>query len=138
MLRLLHSHARLHCGPRAGDMCRPSDSDILAEVDGCCDGLISGFPCLPFSDMGSNKGTSDARSLPMWIVIRWIVLLATSAGLSWFMLENVPGILKRKKGQDSFATWLMARLKRSLEEAGCLGWEARIQTHNSKSCFLPQ
>ena len=41
-------------------MCKPSDEDLLAELNGSVvDGLISGFPCSPFSDMGSGHALNE-------------------------------------------------------------------------------
>ena len=41
-------------------MCKPSDEDLLAELNGSVvDGLISGFPCPPFSDMGSGHALNE-------------------------------------------------------------------------------
>ena len=144
-------------------MCKPSDEDLLAELNGSqVDGLISGFPCPPFSDMGSghalneqdktktkganttSKSTkvrqlSDARSLPMFAVIRWICLFAQRCGLQWFGLKNVPGILKRKRKEpQSFGEWLAAKLVQELEAIEVKGWQVRIIKHSSKDCFLPQ
>lgn len=138
-LRKLHgSNASLHLGPVLGDMCAPSVEDILVETDYKVDGLCSGFPCPPFSSMGVGNGASDGRVLACYACISWIVGLAQHAGLSWFVLENVPGILKRVRGEQSFAMWLEAEISARLLQAGLRGWQVHIHRHNSRHCHLAQ
>ena len=75
----------------------------------------------------------------MFAVIRWICLFAQRCGLQWFVLENVPGILKRKRKEpQSFGEWLAAKLVQELESVEVKGWQVRIIKHSSKDCLLPQ
>ena len=52
VLETLHPGGTFHMGQRAGDMCGPTEEQLVREIGGAVDGLISGFPCPPFSDMG--------------------------------------------------------------------------------------
>lgn len=66
----------------------------------------------------------------------WVVELAhRQKPLSFFVLENVEGVLKRAK-QDSmpFAHWFSSEMMRMLPQ----GWDIKIQRHNSKHCGVAQ
>ena len=63
--------------------------------------------------MGSRLVDLDARSHVFITVCNWIVYLA-SHNLSFFVLENVEGITKRKKGDtESFADKVLAAPKQN-------------------------
>jgi DNA (cytosine-5)-methyltransferase 1 len=55
---------------------------------GTVDGVVSGFPCQPFSTAGKRKGPADARNL--WPDVRRVILESEPAIV---ILENVPGAL---------------------------------------------
>ena len=57
----------------------------------------------------------------------------------WFVLENVPGIMKRKRGDpESFSDWLMKFIISELEAEGCMGWTIVLRPHTSADCGLCQ
>ena len=85
----------VHLGSRRGDV----TSIPLRELDRSCDGLVSGPPCPPFSTIGKRLLQADARAHVFWCVCRWIEELSKHQ-LTWFVLENVPGILKRKRDES--------------------------------------
>ena len=53
------------------------------------DVLIGGFPCQPFSAMGSGRGVADTRGVVILDIYRFITLKAPKI----VILENVPGLL---------------------------------------------
>jgi len=54
-----------------------------------CDMLVGGFPCQPFSDMGNNLGTLDARGTVVYDIADWIGKKQPRL----FILENVQGLV---------------------------------------------
>ena len=97
-LAALHPATEIHVGQAAGDIIPVSCDDLEP-----CDALFAGPPCPPYSDMGLHGEASDRRSLVFAAVLNWIVALVAT-GMSWFVLENVTGMVKRRHGDDeSFA-----------------------------------
>jgi hypothetical protein len=77
----------------------------------------------------------DQRSSVFVTVCLWILHLVKFGRLSWFILENVPGIRKRKKGvATSFADWFLSEMSSELPD----GWRVTVVEHNSMHCLLPQ
>jgi site-specific DNA-cytosine methylase len=125
----LHPKAQLHCGRSQGDVTRYPLEDLSQA-----DGLVSGPPCPPFSTIGKGAGAGDPRAAVFVRVMLWISSGARR-GLQWFILENVDGILKRKKDQEeSFASWFMRAMLEMLPD----GWLIDCQQANSGSYGVPQ
>ena len=121
----------VHAGARAGDVLRLD----INTLDLTADGLVSGPPCPPFSTIGSRMLELDPRSCVFLSVAAWIIHLITHGRLSWWILENVPGIRKRRRGEDSsFGDWFMREMRQSLPA----GWSVSLVEHNSALCCLPQ
>ncbi len=94
VLRKLHGkHADIHCGEPDGDFTTVDVNDLEPA-----DGLIAGPPCAPWSSVGPRKGTDDPRSCVFDHVLEAVCMLAHK-GLLFFILENVPGILRPRSGE---------------------------------------
>lgn len=131
LTKLTKAPQLLFVGARQGSVVHVPLNSLDLEVDG----IVSGPPCPPFSSMGKRLVEMDARSSVFVSVCLWIIHLATHGKLAWFILENVAGILKRKRGENTtFADWFMAEMARDLPT----GWEVLLHQHNSKQCLLPQ
>lgn len=122
---------RLHIGRLRGDVC----SVPLEELDKTADAIISGPPCPPYSTMGKRLLECDPRASVFTAILQWISFLSKHGRLQFFILENVPGIMrKRRADQESFADWVMSGLRETLPQ----DWEVDLRTHNSLQCMLPQ
>ena len=121
----------VHVGPRAGNILEVH----LADLDLEADGVISGPPCPPFSSFGRRLVEIDPRSSVFLQVAQWIVHLARFGRLSFWIIENVCGIRKRKNGDaSSFADWFIEGMKSEMPD----GWEVQTVEHNSIDCCVPQ
>ena len=87
--------------------------------------LCAGFPCQAFSIAGKREGFADARGTLFFEIAR----ILEAKRPSYFILENVPGLLSHDKGR-TFATILSA-----LDE---LGYDVAWQILNSKDFGVPQ
>lgn len=131
LLPLCHERSRLHCGPSEGDVLRVA----LQDLDLSADGLVSGPPCPPYSSIGHRLLELDPRSSVFVAIALWCVHLAQHGSLAFFVLENVEGIMrKRKQDAESFGEWFC----REMASAMPSGWEIKVQHHNSRVCMLPQ
>lgn len=90
------SYANDNALDAAATYCRnigPIDPRPIQEVDPEAlrdfDVLVGGFPCQPFSNAGSRKGTSDPRGTLFWDALRFV----KSKKPSVVVFENVRGIL---------------------------------------------
>ena len=129
--RLSQDKSSLHVGRVRGDVLQVSIDSLSLEADG----LISGPPCPPFSTIGKRLIDLDCRSAVFLTICAWIIHLASKGSLSFFVLENVIGILKRKKGEpESFAVWFVREILHQLPG----GWDVSVVQHNSCLCMLPQ
>ena len=150
-LERLHGQAReklpgrghIRVGKRKGYVTRLTEEIVLQHLGEhgfkVCDGLVSSFSCAPYSSIGSRKLGDDIRSLVCVAVVNMIKWLAKGCYLQWFVLENVPGIMKRKRGDsDSFADWLMRFIIDELKRAECDGWHIVLRPHTSADCALVQ
>lgn len=120
-----------HLGDLLGDLML-ADPSRLSN----CDAIVSGPPCPPFSTIGKRMTDKDVRASVFVRVGLWVVELAhRQKPLSFFVFENVEGVLKRAK-QDSmpFAHWFSSEMMRMLPQ----GWDIKIQRHNSKHCGVAQ
>ena len=95
--------------------------ELLPEFDLLC----AGFPCQAFSVAGKRGGFEDSRGTLFFEIAR--VLKAKQP--SYFLLENVPGLLNHNKGK-TFQTILC-----TLDE---LGYGLEWQVLNSADFFVPQ
>lgn len=121
----------LFLGPTAGNVC---DVD-LSTLDLTADGLVSGPPCPPFSSIGRRLLEDDERSSVFAAVAKWILHLARYGQLKWWVIENVVGILRKRKGQsESFAEGFLQEMRRELGA----GWHIKAVEANSINCLLPQ
>ena len=122
---------KLLVGRRQGSVLNVDVCDLDPETDG----IVSGPPCPPFSSMGKRLVELDARSSVFVAVCTWILHLSRKCRLTWFIIENVSGITKRKKGTDtSFSEWFLSEMMRELPA----GWHVELVQHNSAQCLLPQ
>ena len=127
--RITGSLDEVFVGKTVGDITKVPIENIERQVDG----LIAGPPCPPYSVIGKKLGSQDIRCEVLVVVGLWITRLA-HAGMKWFVIENVNGILKRDRilGR-SVAEWFMENLRESLP----CGWALRVQKVNCKDCGLP-
>ena len=66
-------------------------------------------------------------------VATWIIHLSKH-NLKFYILENVPGIMKRKQGEDaSFGDWFKSEMLTAMPH-----WTVSIVLHNSVHCLVPQ
>ncbi|CAJ1422201.1 unnamed protein product [Effrenium voratum] len=99
----------------AGDIYEVPDSAI-PQVDL----LVGGFPCQPFSALGSQPAFDDERGL----LFREIVRVLKASDARAFLLENVPGLL----GCDDGRT-----LQAIKDELMLAGYEVQIHTANARN-----
>jgi DNA (cytosine-5)-methyltransferase 1 len=97
------------------------DTSTLPEFDV----FVAGFPCQPFSIAGRRQGFADTRGTMFFEISR--ILRAKRP--SYFILENVPGLLNHDKGR-TFAT--------ILHEICDLGYFCEWQVLNSKNFGVGQ
>ena len=131
LLYLTQDENSVHVGRARGDVLGVPLCDLPLDADG----LVSGPPCPPFSTIGARLLDLDARSDVFLAIAKWILHLVFFGKLSWFVLENVPGIKKKKRGdEESFASWFMREMTKELPDT----WSMRLVDHNSNLCLLPQ
>ena len=61
-----------------------------AQFPTSVDLLVAGFPCQPFSALGSQPGLEDAKGVLFLEIVRFLKVVQPKA----FLLENVPGLLQ--------------------------------------------
>jgi len=127
-----NSPATLHVGRWSGDV----SGVQLEQLDLSVDGLVSGPPSPPFSSIGARLGSLGSRSSVCMAIMRWISYLPRHGNLTWFVLENVPGILQKRKTSEesSFGDWFAQTMGHELSH----GWNIDIVKHDSIYCRLPQ
>ena len=122
-LERLEPHVPLHLGPMDGDITAVN----VAELDDA-EGLVSGPPCPPASTMGPRMEEQDSRARVFETVLAWLQELASRQCLRWFVLENVEGILKRKRASEgSYGQRLVSRMLGVLPR----GWKVELWVENS-------
>ena len=101
--------------------------DIRNELDNIPnhDILIGGFPCQPFSTLGSLKGFEDERGT-LFFVIKQII---KSHYPKVILLENVKNLKNHDKGKT---------FERMLHELESLGYEVKHDVLNSLDFNVPQ
>lgn len=100
---------------------RQIETDRMPDFDLLC----AGFPCQAFSIAGRREGFADARGTLFFEVAR----LVAAKRPSYFLLENVPGLLSHDKGR-TFHTIL-----HTFSE---LGYHVEWKVLNSKDFGVPQ
>ncbi|CAJ1447021.1 unnamed protein product [Effrenium voratum] len=98
-----------------GDIRAVSDAEI-PEVDI----VVGGFPCQPFSALGTQPAFNDGRGLLFHEIVR--VLRASHAKA--FLLENVPGLLNCDEGRA---------LQAIVGELRLAGYEVFVETVNARA-----
>ena len=88
---------------------------------------VAGFPCQPFSAMGSRRGISDVRGRIIFRIVKAITAKKTRA----FILENVRGLVTQHK--RTFAL-ILEKLKSINDKAYIVG----NQVLNTRDHGLPQ
>ena len=113
-LQLLTGSAEeVHCGKRRGDVIL-QEPEALASGQERIDGLVAGPPCPPYSSMGLRLCGGDACSFVFTTICSWIFAFFPK-GLSWFLLDNVAGILKKQRAEaESVGHWVAGELRRLL------------------------
>jgi DNA (cytosine-5)-methyltransferase 1 len=80
-----------------GDVTEVSGKDLIGAGFEPSNGIITGgFPCQDLSIAGTGIGLIGKRSKLFWEIIR--ILEETQA--KYFIIENVPGLLKTNQGRD--------------------------------------
>jgi DNA (cytosine-5)-methyltransferase 1 len=92
--------------PLFGDIYQVPDSSIPSGDD-AIDLLVGGFPCQPFSNLGTQPGFDDKVKGQLYLQIVRVLKLSQPRA---FLLENVPGLLRMT---EAFNTIVAA-----LESAG--------------------
>jgi DNA (cytosine-5)-methyltransferase 1 len=85
--------------PNLGDMTAPDLLERIASI-GLPDIVVAGLPCQPFSVAGLRRGVEDPRNL----TVRFVELAdaiddlrrSLGKGPTWWLVENVPGLLSDK------------------------------------------
>ncbi|MCK5801986.1 MAG: DNA (cytosine-5-)-methyltransferase [Lentisphaeria bacterium] len=103
-----------------GDISQVEAADIPAH-----DLLLAGFPCQPFSIMGSRRGFDDTRGTLFFEIARILEAKRPAA----FVLENVKMLRGHNKGQT---------LRRILEALQNLGYTCEYRILNALDFGLPQ
>ncbi len=111
--------ANFHQKP-AGDICKVEASDISDH-----DILFGGFPCQPFSIIGSRLGFDDTRGTLFFEIARILDAKRPAA----FILENVKQLVGHNKGET---------LKRIMEKLHYLGYHANYRVFNALKFGVPQ
>lgn len=121
----------LNLGPRRGNVMMVDINTLQA-----CDAIVSGPPCPPFSTIGKRLTDRDVRCSVFVQVGLWAVELARRPDpLSFFIFENVEGVLKKARHDDMpFAAWFSKEMSQLLPE----GWDVRVVRCNSRDCGLAQ
>ncbi|MBM0867005.1 DNA cytosine methyltransferase [Staphylococcus auricularis] len=104
-----------------GDITNINASDIPEH-----DILLAGFPCQPFSKIGSRKGFKDATQGTLFFDILRILEFHKPKA---FLLENVTGLLQNDNGRT------IEIIIKSLEEQG---YNVQMKIYNSADFGLPQ
>eukprot|EP00435_Cladocopium_sp_Y103_P025252 s3895_g6.t1 len=102
-----------HLGPKKGDVLNVE----LSQWERPVHLLLAGPPCPPWAGNGNHKGAEDDRAEVFLRIVNVVGSLAKCGELQAVVLENVKGILHKKKGQtESFMDKLVACLKSEIPE----------------------
>ncbi|CAE7805186.1 dsaVM [Symbiodinium necroappetens] len=102
----------------------PAVAGDIQEVDASAipphDILVAGFPCQPFSALGTQPAFDDDRGL----LFREILRILEASQPNFFLLENVPGLLRCDDGR------VLETIKAELSQAG---YDVLVETVNAKA-----
>ena len=100
------------------------------------DGVIAGPSCVPFSQTGRREQFEDHRSNTFsWSVGSILDQASRGTKMRFFILENVTGIAKRKRGADESAKdEILSYLREQLGETFSI-WSWQV---HSRMCGSPQ
>ena len=87
--------------------------------------LVAGFPCQPFSSLSLQPGLSDANGR----LFEEIVRVLRDSRPPYFLLENVPGLLKSNSGGD---------MKAILDALSSLGYQVSYDLVNARHVSAQQ
>lgn len=95
--------------------------------------LTAGFPCQPFSTAGKGKATKDKRHLFPYIKKGIMVIKP-----AFVFLENVEGIITRKRNRESVLQYVLKQLEKMgyRTEAGIFSALECGSPHNRKRVFI--
>lgn len=102
--------------------------EIGSEDVGSADVVLAGFPCQPFSNAGSRRGTSDPRGTLFWETLRFI----DSSKPKVVVFENVRGLLSIKNPDGEL---LINAIKREVEARGYI---VNFKLLNANDYGVPQ
>ena len=106
-LQNLMPDSTIHVGKKRGDV----TAVPLDKLERPIHAVVTGPPCPPWSAAGKRQSQLDSRADAMIYVLRMIVALAAVGELQFAIVENVPGICMKEKGQDqSFLDKIMRLL----------------------------
>lgn len=108
------------CERPVGDICQVNAADIPDH-----DILFGGFPCQPFSIIGSGLGFDDTRGTLFFEIARILDAKRPRA----FVLENVKQLVSHNKGET---------LQRIMEKLNLLGYHAEYKVFNALKFGVPQ
>lgn len=91
------------------------------------DVLTAGFPCQPFSKAGDQLGFACSKQGQLFFKVAEIIAAKKP---SFFILENVPNLLKHDKGRT------MEEIRRVLEDQ--LGYDVRAERFSPHDFGIPQ
>ena len=113
--------------PNFGDITKISKEQLheLKRIHTTIDLVVGGSPCQAFSVAGLRKGLEDPRGNLMLEYVRVVATIQPT----YFIWENVPGVLSSNKGRD-FGTLLQSMAQ--------LGYSLAWRTLDSKNFGVPQ
>jgi DNA (cytosine-5)-methyltransferase 1 len=100
------------------------DHSTLPDIDL----YVCGFPCQPFSDAGLRKGFNDRRGNVFWSCISVI----RTKKPSYFILENVRGLLHHDKGNTWKVIW------NEIQTLKDIGYTVQWKVLNTRHYGIPQ
>ena len=128
MLHMHGNHDALFLGAAGDILTRPVEDFPSCHV------LVSGPPCPPWSSKGKCLSFDDPRAAVFWKVVDIVRHQGQQDQLMFFILENVPGLLKRHNGvSEAPVTILVKALQDTLPD-----FDLEILLLNSLDFGLPQ
>lgn len=84
--------------------------------------------------MGNQLEAGDPRASVFFHVCGWIIHLARNGSLQFFVIENAPGITKRRRGNEvTFATMVVSHFNKHIPN-----WDVVVRRQNANRCGVPQ
>lgn len=119
----------LHLGAKHGDILKVKPHQLQTR----CDFLVAGPPCPPWSSQGVRHSLKDTRAEVFLKILEWVYYLIYFGGLIGVVLENVPGIQKKRGNKESVMDMFMRVLKTHIPE---FAW--RVDTLDITGYMCPQ